>query len=46
MQNWIKKRNFIKRHAKVTDLPSGSAKRVKLTPWQVFMQDFGKTEGK
>ena len=44
-QRWIKKTNRRVRYTRPkNDVPA--SKRVKLTPWQVYMKDFGQTDGK
>lgn len=48
-QQWIKKKNRRVRHARAKDdgekvVPE--AKQVKLTPWQVYMKEFGNSDGR
>ena len=43
MQRWIKKRGRTERHLQVTEMPP--TKRCRITPWQVYLKEFGKSDG-
>ena len=43
LQRWIKKKNYRQKHVKPMRAPI--LKKKKVTPWQHFMADFGKTQG-
>ena len=48
MQRWIKKKKYRLKHAKrpdVEELHLPVQKKVKITPWQKFMKEFGESEG-
>ena len=46
-QRWIKKKNHRMKQTRTGDTNEviPEAKRVKLTPWQAYMKDFGKSDG-
>ena len=47
LHRWIKKRNRRMKQARTGDINEvvPEAKRVKLTPWQAYMKDLGKSDG-
>ena len=46
LQRWIKKKNRRVKYVRAENDVIPAAKRVKLTPWQAYMKDFGQTNGK
>ena len=42
-QTWIKKKNRHVKHSRPRNDEVPATKRVKLTPWQAYMKDFGKS---
>ena len=45
-QRWIKKKNYRKNHAKRPQGAVVPTKKVpKLTPWQIFLKQFGDSDG-
>ena len=46
-QRWIKKRNYRKSHAKrPQDVELEHLNPKKITPWQLFLTDYGESDGK